>query len=322
LSYALEQISAAGIREVGIVISPEVQKQIKVAVGNGSVWNINISFVLQAQPLGLANAVSVAEPFICDSTFLLFLGDNIFQDEVKGLVEEYENSRPEALVVLKAVADPRAFGVAEVDQAGEVRRVVEKPKEPTSDLALAGEYIFTPEIFHRISTLRPSPSGEYEITDAIQNLLERGKRVSSHILTGWWLDTGKKEDLLEANKVVLNEYLKPGLLGEIDSPSRISGRVEIGRDSRIQNSQIEGPVSIAENCHIDHSIIRAYTSIGRSTIIRNSIIDNSIILGDSLISNVDHIHNSVLGREVTIEGKSNPLEATTLFIGDQSQIQL
>ncbi len=294
LFYVLEQIREAGISDIGIVISPETGPDIKLALADGSRWGARITYILQSPPLGLAHAVKTARDFLADSPFLLFLGDNLIKDGVRDLVSEFNTHSPDALIVLKEVVDPRAFGVAEVDASGKVMRVIEKPKEPKSNLALVGAYIFTPFVHQAIDRLKPSWRGEYEITDAIQALLDSGKDVRSHVLQGWWLDTGKKEDLLEANRMILDEYLKRDIKGEIDSRSSIIGRVEIGEGAKIESSLIRGPVSIATNCRIVNSFIGPYTSIGGETVIENSSAEFCIALNETKILSVTGLTGKIL----------------------------
>ncbi len=322
LFYGLEQICEAGIQDIGVVVSPETGPDLKLALEDGSRWGAKITYIVQTEALGLAHAVKTAQEYLADSPFLLFLGDNLIQDGLKGLVAEFETHHPDALIVLKAVADPRAFGVAEVDKSGKVTRVVEKPQEPRSNLALVGAYIFTPVIHRVIAQLKPSWRGEYEITDAIQKLLEAGKDVRSHILQGWWLDTGRKSDLLEANRILLDTYVKNNNQGQVDPRSRITGRVDIGTGASIENSDIQGPVSIAANCRIINSRIGPYTSIGKETVVENSSIENSVILNNSHIRDIQHLAESVIGRNVEVFRQEQKPEAARLFVGDYDKVEI
>jgi glucose-1-phosphate thymidylyltransferase len=322
LFYVMEQIIAADITDIGIVISPETGPDIKLALSDGSRWGAEITYIMQSQPLGLAHAVKTAREFLAGSPFLLFLGDNLIKDGVKVLVDEFNANSPEALIVLKEVPDPRAFGVAEVDSSGQVIRVVEKPKEPKSNLALVGAYIFTSFIHQVIADLKPSWRGEYEITDAIQRLLDMGKKVCSHVLQGWWLDTGKKEDLLEANRMILDDYLKRDIKGEVDARSRIIGRVEIGEGAKIESSLVRGPVSIAADCRIINSFIGPYTSIGAETVIQNSSVEYSVILNNSHILDIQHLADSVIGRNVEVVRQEQEFEGSRLFVGDYARVEL
>jgi glucose-1-phosphate thymidylyltransferase len=322
LFYVLEQLKDAGLSDIGIVVSPETSHDIEAVVKDGSAWGVKVTYILQKQALGLAHAVKTASDYLADSVFLLFLGDNLIKGRVADVIAAYNAQRPDALIVLKEVVDPRAFGVAEVDSSGKVQRVVEKPKEPKSNLALVGVYVFTPVIHRAISELKPSWRGEYEITDAIQKLLDTGKKVYSHVLDGWWLDTGKKEDLLEANRIILSEYLPGHIAGQVDSQSRYSGSVGLGAGSTVENSEIRGPAIIGVNCRIVNSYVGPFTSIGNETIIQNSAIEYSIVLNNSSIQDIERIENSVIGRNVEIKRKPAESGAAVLFIGDDARIEL
>lgn len=322
LYYVVEQICGAGITSIGVVISPETGTHIREALADGSKWGARITYILQSEPLGLAHAVKTAQSFLGETPFLLFLGDNLIKDNLNTLVSRFKSESPAALIVLKAVADPRAFGVAEIDASGRVKRLVEKPKEPKSNLAMVGIYLFSPEIHQAIAQIKPSWRGEYEITDAIQKLVDMGKEVKSHTLSGWWLDTGKKNDLLEANRIVLDEQLKRRIKGEVDHASRIIGRVEVREGTRVEGSVIRGPVSIAENCLIINSFIGGFTSIGAGTEIQDSSVEYSLIMSNSRILGIRTLSDSVIGRNVEITKEEQKLQATRFFVGDDTRIEL
>jgi len=322
LYYVLEQVVEAEIRDIGIIISPETGQGIKEAVGDGSRWNAQITYILQPEPLGLAHAVKTARDFLGDSSFLMFLGDNLIQGGVKSFVKEFTTNKVDSLVLLKEVADPRLFGVAELNEKGEITRIVEKPREPKTNLAVPGVYLFTRDVHQAIDRIKPSWRGELEITDTIQQLIDSGKKVSSHILTGWWLDTGKKDDLLEANRIVLDEFVKRDLRGEIDAGSQVAGRVEVGEGTVIENSTVRGPASIAEGCKVKNSFIGPFTSIGTGTVIEHSSLEHSVILESCRISGIERLADSVVGRctEAT-KGEQN-LKAVRLFVGDDAKVDL
>jgi len=322
LFYVLDHIREAGITDIGIIISPETASYIEEAVGDGSRWDAQITYVLQPKPGGLAHAVKTAQGFLGDFPFLMFLGDNLIEGGIRGFVEEFTNLGPDALILLKEVPDPRLFGVAELDSSGKVVRVVEKPSEPKTNFALVGVYLFTPQIHRAIAQIKRSWRGELEITDAIQRLIDTGSKVESHILTGWWLDTGKKDDLLEANRVVLDGLLKSDVKGEIDSQSRIVGRVEVRAGARIRNSVVEGPVSIAENCEIVNSFIGPFSSIGAGTVIEDSSVEHSIILEGCRIHRIERLKDSLVGNRVDIGKGADGLKAARFFVGDDARVEL
>lgn len=321
LYYVLEQVTEAGIDDIGIIISPETGQSIKEVVKDGSQWNAQVTYIPQSEPLGLAHAVKTASSFLGNSPFLMFLGDNLIQGGIRGFVTEFNNSSPAALILLKEVTNPRFFGVAELDVSGKVVRLVEKPKEPRSNLALVGLYLFSPEIHRAIDEIRPSWRGELEITDAIQKLLDTGETVHSYVLKGWWLDTGKKDDLLEANRVVLDEFLKRDIKGTVDSMSQIVGRVEIREGAKIENSTVRGPVTIAENCHIKDSLVNPYTSIAAGATIEHSCVEHSVILENSSICNIERLSDSVVGRGTEVIRRGD-FKVTRLFLGDDARVEL
>jgi len=322
LFYVLDQITEAGITDIGLVISPETGSSIKEALADGSRWGVKIIYIVQPEPGGLAHAVKTAQDFLSDSSFLLFLGDNLIQGGISDFVKQFYASTPDALILLKEVPDPRAFGVAELDASGKVMRLTEKPKQPKSNLALVGIYLFTPEIHNAIAQIKPSPRGELEITDAIQKLLETGRGVRSHILQGWWFDNGTKDDLLQANRVVLDEFLKQDIKGDVDSKSRIEGKVEIRKGTRIENSLIQGPVSIAEDCRIRNSSIGSFTSIGAGTVIEDSSVEYSVILENCHILKIGRLADSIIGRKASVVKQEQGFKVTRLFVGDDAKVEL
>jgi len=322
LFYGIDQIKEAGITDIGIIISPETGHYIKEAVGDGSRWNVKITYIVQNVPGGLAHAVKTAKDFLGESSFLMFLGDNLIEGNIHRFVQEFEGNSCSALVLLKEVPDPRAFGVAELDSSGKVIRLVEKPKEPKSNLALVGVYLFTPEIHEAISQISPSWRGELEITDAIQKLLEMKREVRSHILTGWWLDTGKKDDILEANRIIMDDYLKRDIKGKIDALSKVTGRVSIGENAKIENSIIRGPTSIADECIIKNSYIGPFTSIGTNTKITNSSVEHSVILENCCISDIERLADSIIGKNSEVLKQDQCVKAVSLFVGDDSVVKL
>jgi glucose-1-phosphate thymidylyltransferase len=321
LFYVLDQISEAGIKDIGMIISPETGETIKAQVGDGSKWNTKITYIVQPEPAGLAHAVKTARGFLKDAAFLMFLGDNLIQGNIKDFVQEFNRNSTDALVLLKEVVDPRLFGVAELDERGKIIRLTEKPEEPKSNLALVGIYIFTAEIHRAIDSISPSVRGELEITDAIQSLIESGDTVNNHILKGWWLDTGKKDDLLEASRVVLDEYIRRNIGGELDKKSQVAGRVEIGGESVIQNSVIRGPVIIGKNVIVTDCFIGPFTAIGNNCTLEHTVIEHSVVLGDCRLKDVDSITDSLLGEKVHICRTNTNHKALRLFVGADSQVE-
>jgi glucose-1-phosphate thymidylyltransferase len=320
--YVMDQIQKAGIEDVGVIISPETGKDIRDALGNGKRWGFNMSYITQDNPGGLAHAVKTAGKFLGDDPFLMYLGDNLIGQDIRPFVSKLGQGKTEAVILLKEVADPRMFGVAEVDPMGLITRLVEKPKEPKSNLAVVGIYLFTPKIHEAIGRIKPSWRGELEITDSIQELINTGSKVDSYLLHGWWLDTGKKDDLLEANRVVLDEWIEKSIKGKIDQDSKVSGRVMIEQDAEIISSVIRGPAVIGADTKLIHSFVGPYTAIGSRCTIENSSVEFSVILDDARVIRVSRLEESILGRKATIIGDHNTRETLKLMLGDYSEIQM
>lgn len=323
LFYVLDNLADAGIKEVGIIVSPETEKAIRIAVGDGSQWRFKtVEYLLQEEPLGLAHAVKVAYSFLGEGPFVMYLGDNLIGSGIQEFCETFQRTETDALILLKKVEDPSNFGVVEIDGKGHVLRLVEKPKQPTSDLALVGIYFFSPKVHRAIEEIRPSWRGELEITDAIQRLIERGGHVTSHILKQWWIDTGKKDDLLAANTVVLDEWIERKIEGKVDKESQIIGRVTLGRESNIVGSTVRGPVVIGENVLIKDSFIGPFTSIGKGSQILHSVVEHSVILEGVSIENVDRLENSLVGNGSKIFKDQASRHGYQLLVGDDSVVEL
>lgn len=323
LYYVIEDLVAAGILEIGIIISPETGEEVKKNVGNGSRWGAKCTYILQEQPLGLAHALKTAKTYLNDSPFVMYLGDNLLSGGIAHLIKEYERGQVDSIVLLTPVDNPHQFGVAVLDDEGRVVRLVEKPKQPPSNLALVGVYLFNPVVHDVIAGLKPSFRGEYEITDAIQGLLDRNLRVVARHVRGWWKDTGKPEDLLDANRLVLSQIGK-NIQGTIDN-SQLVGEVIVESGTRIINSVIRGPVHIDHDTLIQDSYIGPYTSIGGNVRIIGSEVEYSIVFQEATLEKLPYrLDESIVGKCVMVKGHSNDIRRNTLKIvlGDHSQIQL
>ncbi|MBE9104426.1 glucose-1-phosphate thymidylyltransferase [Nostoc cf. edaphicum LEGE 07299] len=324
LWYGIEEMVAAGITDIGIIISPETGAEVQGKTGNGECFGANITYIVQDQPLGLAHAVQIARPFLGDSPFVMYLGDNLIQlGELRYFLQQFSQQQPDALILLRSVANPSAFGVAQVDETGRVLQLIEKPKVPPSNLALVGVYFFSHLIFDAIANIQPSSRGELEITDAIQYLINQQKQVVAYNLQGWWLDTGKKDDLLEANRLILDTYLTASVVGEIDAQSQIIGRVQIGVKSKVINCTIRGPVVIGSNCHLENCFIGPYSSIANNVTLIDTDLEHSVILeGAKIVGIHQRIIDSVIGQRAQLNLAPRPPKALRFMIGDDCQIEL
>ncbi len=323
LFYGIEALISAGIKEIAIIISPETGNDVRASVGNGDRWNIKIEYVLQDEPLGLAHAVKTARPFLKDDPFVMYLGDNLIKDGVGPLVTRFQEGKADAFILLKEVENPSSFGVAELSPDGRIVCLEEKPAKPKSNLALVGVYLFNKNIHTAIDQIKPSKRGELEITDAIQQLISTKHHVDSHILKSWWLDTGKKDDMLEANRVVLDEMTDVSNLGTTDSGSRISGRVHIGKGSKLVNCTVRGPAMIGEDCILEDSYVGPFTSIGDGARVSHAEIEHCILREHcQIIDFHGRIEDSLIGVNVELKRSSAKPIAFRLMIGDDSKVEV
>jgi len=323
LWYGIEGIVAAGITDIGIIISPETGEEVKAKTGNGDRFGAKITYILQNEPAGLAHAVKIARPFLGDSPFIMYLGDNLIQNQIDPFLETFKKHQLDALILLRPVPNPSAFGVAKVDENGRVLQLVEKPQVPPSNLALVGIYFFAPTIHEAIDQIQPSPRGELEITDAIQQLINQQKKVEACNLEGWWLDTGKKDDLLSANQIILDSCIVASTELKVDDKSQIIGRVQIGEGTEVINSTVRGPVVIGENCRIENCFIGPYSSIADRVTMIDADIEHSVILqGAKIVGIHQRIVDSVVGQRAQITKAPPRPKALRFMIGDDSQIEL
>ena len=319
LFHGLEAIAGTGITEVGIIVG-DTEEEIRGAVGDGSRWGLRVEYLYQEAPLGLAHAVLTGREFLEGDSFLMYLGDNLVREGLEKFVRTFDEHRPDAQIFLTKVPEPERFGVAVVHD-DQVVRLVEKPKEHISDLALSGVYVFTPVIFQAASSIEPSGRGELEITDAIQYLIDHGYRVRAERITGWWKDTGRMEDLLEANRFALEDQERL-VEGDVDEASHLVGEVCVAHGAVIRESVIRGPAAIAPGCRIERSTIDPYTSIYLNTTVTDSEIGNSIVMEDCWIEEVRRIRDSLIGRNVRIVRSDASPASVQLMVGDNSAITL
>ena len=319
LFYGIEAMAQAGIKEVGIIIAPETGDEIREAAGDGSRFGVRITYIVQDEPAGLAHAVLTAEPFLGTDPFVMYLGDNLLQGGIDDLVAAFRRDRPEALILLTQVPDPQNYGVAELGTEGNVVRLVEKPPEPTTDLALVGVYMFTPQIHEAARSIKPSGRGELEITDAIQWLVDGGRRVEPHIVRGWWKDTGRLEDMLEANRLILDTVVRR-IDGELHE-AQVDGRVVVEAGARLERATVRGPAIIGAGAVVRDAYIGPYTAVGRHCTIERSEIEHSILLEGSSVRGLDgRMESSLLGKDVVISRDQRQPRAYRFMVGDKSEI--
>ncbi|MEM1536405.1 MAG: glucose-1-phosphate thymidylyltransferase [Candidatus Bathyarchaeia archaeon] len=319
--YVLEDIRDSGIKDIAIVLGNIYPEMVREYYGDGSEFGVNITYIHQSKPLGIAHAVGLCREFIGESEFVVYLGDNLLQNGIKMYVKEFFDGDYDAYVLLKEVEDPTRFGVAKFDENGKLVGLVEKPKIPPSKYALVGVYFFKPVVFDVIRELKPSWRGELEITDAIHMMIEKGYTVGYNIVRGWWLDTGKKDDILYANALILDERTKRDVKGELIN-SRVDGRVSIGETAKIVNSIIRGPAVIGENCLIQDSFIGPYTSIGNGAQIVESSVECCVILENAIVKGINRLEESLVGKNVKVIKNIRGKGTVKLNVGDYSEVEI
>jgi glucose-1-phosphate thymidylyltransferase len=325
LFYGIEAMVDAGITELGVIVG-DTRDEVKAALGDGSRWGAQITYIPQDEPLGLAHCVLIASDFLGDDDFVMYLGDNLLEQDLAAFVHAFEEARggaapPVAQILLKKVPDPHRFGIATLDAAGNVVQLVEKPADPPSDLALVGVYLFDRTINDAVRAIEPSARGELEITDAIQWLIDTGARVRCELLTGWWIDTGKLTPLLEANRLLL-EKIDTRVDGDVDETSVIDGRVQIEAGARIVNSTIRGPVAIGAGTVVVDSFIGPFSAIGDGCEVRQSEVEHSVIMAGSRICDIPRLEDSLIGREAVVTRTQARPRALRLMVGDHCQIDV
>jgi glucose-1-phosphate thymidylyltransferase len=320
LFYGIEAIAAAGIDEIGIIIAPETGDEIREAAGDGSAFGVRLTYIVQECPAGLAHAVLTAEPFLGEEPFVMYLGDNLLQGGIVDFVERFRSGACDALILLTAVPDPQNYGVAELE--GErVVRLTEKPPASPSDLALVGVYMFTSSVHDAARAISPSARGELEITDAIQQLVDRGLRVEPHIVQGWWKDTGQLADMLEANRLIL-DTLEASCEGVLEE-SQLDGRVIVAAGARLERSTVRGPAIIGADAHLIDAYVGPYTAIGEGCVIESAEVEHSILLAGCEVRRLDgRIESSLLGRNVRISRDERQPRAYRFMLGDNSEVRV
>jgi glucose-1-phosphate thymidylyltransferase len=330
LYFGIDDMAEAGIVDIGIIVG-ETRDEIMDAVGDGSRFGVRVTYIPQDAPLGLAHCVLIAKDFLGDDDFVMYLGDNLLRQGIADFVEAFEKDRhraegagdgaPSAQILLAHVQDPQRFGVADIDASGEVVRLVEKPENPPSDLALVGVYLFDPSIHEAVRAIEPSTRGELEITDAIQWLIDHGRRVRHEVVDGWWIDTGKLDPLLEGNRLVL-ESLEPRVDGSVDQASSLLGLVVVEAGAQIINSTVRGPAIIGERTIVRDSYIGPYTSVYYDCEVINSEIEHSIVLEQSSITDIPRLTDSLIGKEVKVRRSNARPRSNRLMVGDHSVIDI
>lgn len=325
LFYGIEAMVSAGITEIGVIVG-DTRDEVMGALGDGSQFGASISYIPQDEPLGLAHCVLIAREFLGDDDFVMYLGDNLLEQDLAAFTAAFEEARsgstpPDAQILLKQVSDPHRFGIAVLDDAGDVVTLVEKPADPPSDLALVGVYLFDASIHEAVASIEPSPRGELEITDAIQWLVDQGRRVRCELLTGWWIDTGKLTPLLEANRLLL-ERMDTHIAGSVDESSVIDGRVQVAAGARIINSTVRGPVSIGPDAVIEDSFIGPFSAVGARCRVSHSEIEHSVLMDDSSVVEIPRLEDSLIGSFAEVSRTRRKPRSLRLMVGDHCQIDV
>ncbi|MDZ4064189.1 MAG: glucose-1-phosphate thymidylyltransferase [Coriobacteriia bacterium] len=321
LFYAIEAIRDAGITEIGVIVG-DTAAEVMNALGDGSRWGAKITYIPQEAPLGLAHAVKISKSFMGNEPFVMYLGDNLIKDGITRFVSEFEENGGDAQILLAHVPNASQFGVAELAEDGSIKRLIEKPADPPSDLALVGVYLFGPSVFEAVAAIKPSARGELEITDAIQWLVDHGRTVRPHVIGGWWKDTGKLEDMLEANRIML-DTIESNVRGDADANSQIHGRVQLGEGSKLVNSVVRGPAVIGESCEIVDAYIGPYSSVGDGCVITGSEIEHSILLAGARVENTHgRLADSLMGCNAVVRRGNGMPAAYHVMLGDNSEVEI
>jgi glucose-1-phosphate thymidylyltransferase len=325
LFYGIEAMVAAGIIEIGVIVG-DTRDEVMAALGDGSQFGAKITYIPQDAPLGLAHCVLIAHEFLGDDDFVMYLGDNLLEQDLGAFVAVFEAERggeepPSAQILLKQVPDPHRFGIATLDSAGNVVALIEKPADPPSDLALVGVYLFTAKVHEAVAAIEPSPRGELEITDAIQWLVDQGERVRCELLTGWWIDTGKLTPLLEANRLLL-ERIETSIEGDVDESSIVDGRVRVAPGAVVINSTIRGPVAIGSGTRIEHSFIGPFSAIGNDCAVIASEVEHSVVMDGSTIDHIARLEDSLIGSFAMVSRSRQKPRALRLMVGDHCQVDV
>jgi glucose-1-phosphate thymidylyltransferase len=319
LGYVLDQVTATSIKKVGIITAPETGQFVKDYVNDGSNWNLNVTYIPQ-EPLGLAHAVKTAKRFLGQDSFVMCLGDNVTGQSLNSFVKKFKSGHLDALIILKEVENPSSFGIAQLDEKGNIIKLVEKPKTPMGNLAIIGTYLFSNKVHQAIERIKPSWRGELEITDAIQEMINMGFSVKAEILNSWWLDTGKKDDILSANAKILDAYVQRDVKGTVTN-STIDGRVKVEPEAKIVNSIVRGPCAIGKNVLIENSFIGPYTSVGDGSIIFNSNLEYCVIQENVTIKDVERLEDSLIGKNAKVT-RNQRNRTIKLHVGDYSEVEV